>query len=617
MQFLSRLASGGLGGFIGGAIVGTLEAAVVAFAGGEEYWGFLFGAVSYGILGGCAGIGWGVFEIVLPGEKSGERTLTMAAGLAGAGLMFIVSRFRVARDVFAESLPTASLTGIAVHIGLLVLAFAVFLVLRRVLSGMAARRGSLGAGLYGAVGVVGIAVVAAITINFLAGGPSRQGLLPPATASGPNVILVIADTLRADKLGAYGAGLATPALDALAADGIVYDNAFTQSSWTRPSIATILTSLYPSSHGVMHKTDLLPDEVTSLAEAMKGAGYRTAGFVTNINVAPSFNFQQGFDTYAYLSPDFFFGASDSGSKLSLYSGMRLVRERFLSKRKFVHHYYQDAETVNDMAVPWLESNSREPFFALIHYMDPHDPYFVMPYDGKAVARVDTPHPDPSRAAEIEELYDSNVEYLDGFIAALVAQLKEAGIYDDTVIAFTSDHGEEFYEHGGWWHGTTLYEEQLHVPLIVKLDSSKHSGTHVRDLAGTIDIAPTLMAAAGLELPASFQGRDLLGPSKAPNAMYAEEDHEGNIVESVRTMGWKLIVANEGNPRGLATVELYDMSSDPGETKNLASQEPDRVASLKAEMAALRQFAGSRAVGSVTGEIDEAAEERLRALGYIQ
>ncbi|RMD85389.1 MAG: hypothetical protein D6815_01945 [Candidatus Dadabacteria bacterium] len=622
-ELLKSACAAAAGGFAGGALVGLAEAAVVAAtSSATEYWVFLFGAVAYGCfgagLGAAVGVAGRVWETRQRSDLAGAAGT--GAGAAAAALGLVVARFRIARDVFGEALPLLSATGIAVHGGLLVAAGAVFLFLRARVRAMAAKRGPWLAGLGLDAGVVLLGVIASVVLNGLGGGQPAQRAREAAErhGSGPNVLLIIADTLRADHVGAYGMrSVRTPSIDSLAADGILFERAYADSSWTRPSIATILTSLYPSSHSVMHKTDVLPDAVVTIAEAFRKAGYATAGFVTNINVAPSFHFEQGFDTYDYLAPDFFFGATDSASKLSLYSGMRLVRERFLSKRKYVNHYYQDAKTVNGASLPWLERTRGRPFFVLIHYMDPHDPYFEIPYNGRAVARVETPNPPAEKAEELRTLYQSNVEYMDRFLGALFGRLRAAGIYDDTIIAFTADHGEEFQEHGGWWHGTTLYDEVLHVPLIIKLSGQRQAGTRVREIARLVDVMPTLLAAAGVEVPPTCQGRDLLAGGQAPEAVYAEEDHEGNVLKAIRTERWKLILANEGNPRGLPPVALFDLKRDPAEQVNLAERMPDRVAALRADLAVLEQAAAAQAVRGEHRDIDAASRERLRALGYIQ
>ncbi|RMD86041.1 MAG: hypothetical protein D6815_00630 [Candidatus Dadabacteria bacterium] len=620
-KWISRISAGAAGGFVGGALVGIAEAAVVAAtSSATEYWGFLFGALSYGLFGAGLGAGWSVFASVVRLVRDESASLATAAGLAAAMLGFVVARFRITRDVFGEALPIGTTTGLLVHLALIAAAAGVFWLLGRTMKRVAVRRGAIRGGLSWVLSVVVVAAVVSAGLTGLFGGEERAPAAPKGAGSGerPNVVLIIADTLRADHVGAYGLRqVATPAIDALAADGILFERTYADSSWTRPSIATILTSLYPSSHQVMHKTDLLPDEVETLAEALKAAGYSTAGFVTNINVAPSFHFEQGFDSYDYLAPDFFFGATDSGSKLSLYSGMRLIRERFLSKKKYVNHYYQDARTVNGETLPWLDRASGRPFFVLIHYMDPHDPYFEIPYNGRAVARVETPNPPASKAEELRRLYQSNVEYMDRFLGALFAEMKKAGVYDNTVVAFTADHGEEFQEHGGWWHGTTLYDEVLHVPLIIKLPNGSRRGTRERRIARLVDVMPTLLRAVGVDVPKACQGRDLLGGSDAPTAVYAEEDHEGNVLHAVRTERWKLILANAGNPRGLPEVALYDLQADPGETRNLAGELPDRVAALRADLQVLEQAAAASAVHGESGDIDAASRERLRALGYIQ
>ncbi|MFQ5477335.1 MAG: sulfatase [Candidatus Binatia bacterium] len=620
MGTLKQAMAGLVGGFVGGALVGLAESLVIAFgATAEEYWVFVFAACSYGVVGAMLGCGWGAFVgLPMVPRVLGRNVTATAAGLVVAALGAVVTRFRVVRDLFGESLPLASASGLIVHGTLLLGALLLFVFLRRLLTAAGLKRGETRAGLIWAAGSLAVGLAMALLANATVGGSDEGVEKWTGSASGPNVVLVVADTLRADHIGPYGSDTVdTPALDALAADAVVFEHAIAQSSWTRPSIATILTSLYPASHQVMLKTDFLPDGVVTIAETMRDNGYLTAGFVTNINVAPSFNFHQGFEAYSYLAPDFFFGATDSGSKLSLYNGMRLVRERFLSRDKYVYHYYQDAETVNSAVLPWLGENKDQPFFVLVHYMDPHDPYFELPYNGTAVARVETPHPDPGNTFRLHELYNSNVEYLDRFLGALFDDLRRNGVYENSVIAFTADHGEEFYEHGGWWHGTTLYEEQIRVPLIIKLPGRRGGGSRSAELARLLDVAPTLAAAAGITAPVSWQGRDLFGSVTAPELVYLQEDHEGNVLEAVRGARWKLVTANDGNPRGLQPLELYDLRRDPGERENLASTEADRVERLLGDLAALRRASGASAVSGERGEIDEASKERLRALGYIQ
>jgi arylsulfatase A-like enzyme len=618
MEAIKKILAAVLGGFAGGSLVGLAEAALIAATGGgDEYGAFRFGAISYGLIGAAIGGGIGVATAILSFlARDARRAAALSAGVVAALLGLMVTRFRIVRDVYLESLPIGSSEGLMVHAGLLVGALLVLWLVRRIVLSVS-REGGAGvvaaAGLAVVLVVVGAAATAAFDMMVKPKSVPQQA----GTAQGPSVILIIADTLRADHVGAYGStATKTPSMDRLAKDGVVFENAFTNSTWTRPSVATIVTSLYPSSHKVMYKTDLLPDGVTTIAETMKDAGYRTAAYVTNINVAPSFRFEQGFQEYYYLSPEFFFGATDSASKLAFYSGMRLVRERFFSKSKWVQYYYQDAQTVNGDALPWLDRNGAGPTFTLVHYMDPHDPYFEIPYNGNAIARVDTPNPDPSQRDRMAMLYASNIEYLDRFLGNLIEALKQANRYDDTVIALVSDHGEEFYEHKGWWHGTTLYDEESRVPIIVKLAKNAKAGTRVKAPAQLLDVAPTLAAAAQVTAPETWQGRDLFGTAPAPEALFQEEDHEGNVLHSIRTDRWKLIVANENNPRGLPPIELFDMQADPKETKNVAADHPDVVSKLSGDLTALRAMAGARAVSGASGVIDEATRPKLVSLGYV-
>jgi arylsulfatase A-like enzyme len=451
--------------------------------------------------------------------------------------------------------------------------------------------------------------------------PPPEGEIPAALADRPDVILIMVDTLRADRLPVYGySGASTPAIDRLAADGVVFDNPHAQASWTKPSTATLLTGLYPSTHRAIGKADRLPREVVTLAESLRAGGWRTGGIVSNVNLSPSYQFDQGFGEYIYLAPDFFFGARESSSKLAMYNGLRLIRERFLSRRKEVRHYYQDAATVTEAGNAWLDRNRGARFFLFIHYMDPHDPYFRHPYDGSAVARVQTPSPDAARARELSDLYDGEVDYLDVHLGAFLDHLRALGLYDDALIVLVADHGEEFHEHGGWWHGTTLYEEQIRVPIIMKPPAHGAAGlapgSRRAGLARLLDVTPTILAVAGVEAPPRTQGISLAEGEDAAQS-FAEEDFEGNRLRALRAGTWKIIEANPGNPRGLPEIELFDLTADPGETRSLAAKDEGRWKAMRARMDHTTADALKAAVTGEQIEVDDATRERLRALGYVQ
>lgn len=614
---LMTSAGAGLGaGVLAGILIGLTEAFVIGSGGfGEDSQVLWFGPLVYAlILGGLGAVGGAVLSI-LPMSEDEIRSWVPALGLTATLLPFglMITIFRLRRDVYLEQMPPMPVL-LGVLAGAAVLAVLFLTVGRRFF-------GSGAGAIARPVPALGLLVVVMGLGALL--GPSSAKEMPPVRAEipaeiadKPNVVLVVVDTLRADHLGAYGDPRdLSPNIDAMAEDGAVFE-AFGQSSWTKPSVATILTSLYASSHGAMSKPSVLPD-VTTLADAMKERGYTTAGFVSNINLAPSFNFQQGFDEYTYFAPDYLFGAEESSSKLVIYSILRVVNFK-LFKDRWVGQYYQDSQTVNEAALPWIERHKDDRFFALLHYMDPHDPYFTHPYDGKGIARVENQNPPPEQAAEMKELYAGEIAYMDESFGALTDLLKQLGLYENTLVLLTADHGEEFQEHGGWWHGTTLYNEQIAVPLIAKFPAGSRVRGRPHGVARLLDISPTILAAAGGRRPAEWQGSNLADGIPASRVAFAEEDHEGNIVTAVRKGAIKLIRAQPGNPRGLPEVELFDVEGDPGEQRNLAEERPVEISDLDEEIVAISTGASEEAVeGGGDVEMDDATRNRLRALGYIE
>ena len=622
-----------LGGAVAGAVLAALlvglgEAAVVTL---ERHLvldaGLLFFALLfYGATGVAIGVAAGLV-LALAGRVTGRALgAATAYALSGAAtlsvLVTIIGRFRVFRDVLHETFDGQAISAWTFQLASLTAALVLFAV-TFLLMRMAGRRS--GAATSPAVVLGGFVLGLALAGGAMRiGAPAASAPRRPAAAqvpAGPGVILIMVDTLRADHLSCYGyAAHRTPAIDALAADGTRFAQAYVQASWTRPSVATILTSLYPSSHQAVHKSDVLPEQVVTLPEVMQGAGYRTIGFADNINIAPLFGFQQGFDEYIFLEPAFFFGATESAAQLTIYNQLRLMRERYFSNVKHVENYYQPAEVVTARALEWLVRNGEQrPFFMFLHYMDPHDPYFTHPYNGEGLARVANPNPDPAQADRYRAAYDGEIRYLDGELGRLLDGLKARGLYDRSLIVLTADHGEEFYEHGGWWHGLTLYDEQIAVPLIVKPPRGGAAGAVNQALVSSLDVAPTILALAGLAAPATMQGQALGLGAEAPaprDHAFAEQDLEGNILQAYRSAGWKLIQANPGNPRGLPPRQLFEMARDPREHHDLAASHGDQVATLATHLAAVRSHAEAVAVRGSETAIDSATEERLRALGYV-
>ena len=617
----------GLGaGVLTGVIIGIVETIVIAAGGfGEEAQVLWYGPLAYAVvLGGLCTLGGAVLG-VLPMDEDEIRgwtpSLAMLATLVPMGLFITI--FRLRRDVYLEQMPP-----VPVLLAVLAVAGVVAVVLffggRKIFQspfGLLTKP------------VAALVLLAVVMLGGLGLGawlfPDHEGretsaAIPSHLADRPNLILVMVDTLRADRLSCYGSTqVQSPNLCSLAADGGSRFDAFSHASWTKPATASLLTSLLPSSHKAMSKPSSLSEEVDLVSEVLQDHGYKTGGIVSNINLAESFGFDQGYDEYRYLAPAYIAGAEESSSKLILYQLARQVVFRLKSGITF-DGFYQDSERVNEVAFDWLDRNHEERFFLFLHYMDPHDPYFVHPYNGEGIARVSNPDPNPELAAEMHRLYLGEIEYLDQNFGKLLAKLRKLGVYDNTVILLVSDHGEEFQDHGGWWHGLTLYEEQINVPLLAKWAKDRRAAPPSPGrLARMIDVAPTLLVQAGAEVPPAMQGVDLgvddtqLSPKD--QQVFAEEDHEGNVLWSLRTKEWKLIQTNPDNPRGLPEQELFRVGVDRNEKANLAGGDYIGKEIELAEHAELqRAFAEGEAVAG-GGDVEMTLEEcrQLMNLGYVE
>lgn len=631
---VTRGAALGLGaGLLAGALVGLGEASVVlASAADRSDLGVLaYAALAYSLACGAGGAVFGAGLALSgrwmrrPAERESVAYARICALIVAAGA-FALGAFRIRRDVFHEELVWKSAPGLLLLGGCMLAAGLLYLALTALLRWLLARRPAsvmlrawgTPAVLVGALGVLGI--VGHVSEPAEAAHIESR---PEADPDAGNLLVLVVDTLRADHLPAYGYEAGdTPHLDAFARDAIRFDQAFANASWTRPSFASILTGRFPSSHQTMAKPDALPDEVVTLPEALRQAGYATYGIATNYNVAPFFNFHQGFDVYRYLEPDYVLGADDTASKLLIVQFLRQKIEAARAARGQVDPgtAYQDAEAVNDTILGFLDREPSEPWLIFSGYMDPHDPYYPHPYDGTGYARAAHQQPDPDEAPRLRELYDGEISFWDRHFGALIEALKDRGVYDDLTLVITSDHGEEFMDHGGFWHGTTLYDEQVHIPLFVKLPQNARGGSVMTHWVQSIDLMPTLLEGAGAEIPEGVQGGDLFQGSPA---VFAEESHEGNVLEAVRTRSddgeLKLIQANPGNPRGLKPQELYRVDRDPQEQHDRSASHPDDLQLAEKALQEQSDLAetGKARKQEVDLKSEDEAFDRLRALGYAE
>ncbi len=593
---------------LGVGILGFLEALYYAPASGLA---MLYGFGLYGLVGVVAGL---VLALLFGGRARGSqqavaKTAGNLAAIPAVLLILSAGGFLVFRDLWDESVSRAGLLGWVVMV-LVPVAAAGYVFVARALGRLLAGRAK------GAAALVLFAVVLAIILGSTLESWSRGA--PPAGEKPdprPPVILVVADALRADAVGPE----LTPNLHAFSREAVVFAETWSAATWTRPAVASLLTGRYPSAHRTVHKTDRLPEEVPTLAGLLSPHGYRTLASVTNVNLAPVFGLGRGFEAYAYHAPRPFLGAPVSASRLFLVEVYRLLRLRFFPGHREVFRYYAEGERVLKRGRALMDpyTGKPQPFFAYLHFMEPHDPYFAHPYDGRAVARVENPHPPVSKAGEYLDLYRQEARHFDGIFGDLVAYLKETNLYHRSLVIFTADHGEEFADHGGFWHGTSLYRELVRVPLMIRFPAGAGAGTVQKDPVSLVDLAPTVLAAAGAKPPDDLPGRVLSPePRLDQRVLFAQEDHQGCVLSAVRAGPWKLIRANPGNPRGLPGVQLFDLSTDPAEKNDLAASEPDLRDELLRVLGEGPAAAPKKAAGEKV-KLDSATEEQLRSLGYTE
>jgi arylsulfatase A-like enzyme len=419
-------------------------------------------------------------------------------------------------------------------------------------------------------------------------------------------VLVSIDTLRPDHLGCYGYGRPTsPDIDAFRRDAILFRQAVAQAPSTLPSHASILTSLIPPHHGASIANNLaLPLEVTTLAEVLRSDGYATASFNGGIQLDPSWGLDQGFETYVSVKP-----------RTATAEALVDVLDRF-------------AHEV-DLAERWVESHPGRPFFLFLHTYEVHHPYTPDPaemdlfrdgYTGPLPDRITVDlirrindgklEVDARDRQHVVDAYDAEIHSMDEAFGQLIRFLKAKGLYDPALIVFTSDHGEEFGEHGRLgWHSHTLFDELLRVPLLVKLPFSRLGGTRVDRQVRGIDVAPTALAALGLAAPPAFEGANALavGVPASPDALesFSSRDVvEPNASVALRTPVWKLY---DGR--------LFDLTADPGETRNVAASHADVALRLRQHLRAA--VAARPRPGKRVAAPDDEVRERLRALGYVE
>lgn len=420
----------------------------------------------------------------------------------------------------------------------------------------------------------------------------------------PSIILISVDTLRRDRLGCYGYGEAvSPAIDAFAADALLFENSYSHAPTTRPSVATMLTGFYPHECRVVSNSEDLPYLLNTIADYLREEGYTTLAVSSNFVLGPNSGFDQGFDIFDH--------------RLDQMEMVRKVPER-------------TADKTTDAALRLIEGNRKNRFFLWIHYQDPHGPYTPpSPYDTQFLRTAAEPEilpvnsdlsgvggiPSYQRIGNNRDAwfyrarYDGEIRFLDLHVGRLLTELKGLGLYDNSLLIFTADHGEGMGEHDYFFaHGEYLYETLIAVPLIVRFGPGM-SGRR-RELVGLIDVLPTILEAAGAKGDPALRGRDLLGKKLAPAGVFSEMEGRFSFIRD----GFKLIHHADKDQ-----MMLYDLTTDAAELFNLVT-DPEhgkaaRALAAKMDSARAEDHFGD-AIQRIQADFSEEDKAKLKSLGYV-
>lgn len=415
--------------------------------------------------------------------------------------------------------------------------------------------------------------------------------------------MIVLDTTRHDHLGCYGYSRNTsPSIDEFAADAIRFDRAYATAPWTKPTVASMFTGLYPSRHGLQTMNAALPDRLVTLAEILSERGYATAGVISHMLLDQRHGFAQGFAEYVEIVD-----AEDPHESVS-------------------------TGQVTDAALDILARfDARQPFFLFVHYFDPHYNYKRHPEYGFATTQagrlegtetIDDLYdliPDMTREEIelIEAIYDEEIRFMDDGVGRFLATLERTVGFDDTLIIIAGDHGEEFMTHDWIGHTITLYEEVIRVPLIVRPPGYRAGGTVVDLPVSLVSITPTVLDLIGVEIEGLVtQGTSLAAvfdsapPAGWNSVIFCETDEQRH--KRAVIVGRDKLIRDEESGK----VELYDIVTDPDELEDLSEERPERVVELLAVLERNIVWATSGSIAPDAVTLTDEQREQLRSLGYV-
>jgi len=586
-----------------------------------------------------------------PGSLSGRNVAVLVAlygvpALAGAlvlrpvlrsataGVLFWVGAFLLAQEAVLRALPPLSGWRTPAVVATCVGTLVVGLVATRSFGGRRTPAWAVG------LGIIALAISGVGAMRGFGPGGEMADRPTAASLEKPNVLVILIDALRADHLGAYGYTRPTsPRIDAFAKEGALFLHNYSQSSWTKPATASLHTSRFPSMHQTYLEKQAVPQSERLLAEVLREAGWETAILSGNPWITPEWGFAQGVDHFFSIYDERFARVTLfmmslkrvsklMGNRAFLYNGVKMLVQGQLSTTA------RD-ERLNLEARRWLEEPKDRPFFLYMHYMSPHHPYDPPPpYDKWVPDRSLEPVtyypkksyfffeegeriPDAQRDDMIAR-YDGDILFADTVFGKLVDHLREKGLLEKTIVVIVADHGEEFYDHRNWGHGQSIYNELVHVPLIVRFPKIVPAAMRVEQAVMSVDVMPTILEVLGVRPPANLAGRSLVPifrgePTKVPWEAYSELLYRYGAAHGLVQDSSKVITMNKGDDR---RTELYDLATDPTEQSNVIATSP--VAPLIVRrMDELEAWASGHQAQAVENiQVNDEMNKQLNALGYL-
>jgi len=423
------------------------------------------------------------------------------------------------------------------------------------------------------------------------------------------VLLITIDALRYDHMSLYNySRRTTPNLDKLAADALVFTEAFSTSSWTIPSVVSLFTGTYPNTHKAISKTSSVDPDMDTLSEIFNALGYKTASFMANAVFSPRAGAAQGFETFfPYIHP---FSKSYFGDSY-INTFIENIASRFISTN------YYDSSVLTNKALTWIKENDEKNVFIYIHYMDCHEPYNPPDQSRKSILEFKDFHYPLNLNKHEKDLFDSydgEVFNVDSYIGKFFNVLRKNNLYDDSLIIVTADHGEELYEHNSHGHAQTLFEESIHIPLIIKFPlQSQIKPRKINSIVGLTDIMPTLLDYFQIKDHKYIQGLSLF-PLINDKASEIRSGYISMLPQckllSYREKRFKLIKED-------AIYYLFDLKNDPLEKADIKEKNKELLNDLKLKLEMLLQSTRSNQFKANEMKLNENTIEQLRQLGYVK